>query len=414
MLYIDELGLKALKAKDELVSIDSKMKDEALRVMAQQLVKNSSTILSANKLDVICARERKVKESLVDRLLLTPSRIEGMAKGLIEASQYPDPIGKVLYETEMPQGMKLKKITVPMGVIGIIYESRPNVTADAAGLCFKAGSAVILRGGSDAINSNKAIVRVLRNSLDMLGINNDSIQLVEDTSRETANEMMRAVKYIDLLVPRGGAALIASVIENATVPVIETGTGNCHVYIDKECDEKKAVDITINAKCSRPGVCNAIETLLIHKDVYKKVLPKIEEKLLEYNVQIRACERAKQVLNSSVDATEEDWATEFLDFILAVKVVDDIDEAIRHINRYGTKHSECIITEIEENKKLFTNKIDAACVYVNASTRFTDGGEFGLGAEIGISTQKLHARGPMGANEITTYKYIIDGQGQIR
>ena len=414
MLYIDELGLKALKAKDELVSIDSKMKDEALRVMAQQLVKNSSTILSANQLDVICARERKVKESLVDRLLLTPSRIEGMAKGLIEASQYPDPIGKVLYETEMPQGMKLKKITVPMGVIGIIYESRPNVTADAAGLCFKAGSAVILRGGSDAINSNKAIVRVLRNALDMLGINNDSIQLVEDTSRETANEMMRAVKYIDLLVPRGGAALIASVIENATVPVIETGTGNCHVYIDKECDEKKAVDITINAKCSRPGVCNAIETLLIHKDVYKKVLPKIEEKLLEYNVQIRACERAKQVLNSSVDATEEDWATEFLDFILAVKVVDDIDEAIRHINRYGTKHSECIITEIEENKKLFTNKIDAACVYVNASTRFTDGGEFGLGAEIGISTQKLHARGPMGANEITTYKYIIDGQGQIR
>ena len=414
MLYIDELGLKALKAKDELVSIDSKMKDEALRVMAQQLVKNSSTILSANQLDVICARERKVKESLVDRLLLTPSRIEGMAKGLIEASQYPDPIGKVLYETEMPQGMKLKKITVPMGVIGIIYESRPNVTADAAGLCFKAGSAVILRGGSDAINSNKAIVRVLRNSLDMLGINNDSIQLVEDTSRETATEMMRAVKYIDLLVPRGGAALIASVIENATVPVIETGTGNCHVYIDKECDEKKAVDITINAKCSRPGVCNAIETLLVHKDVYKRVLPKIEEKLLEYNVQIRACERAKQVLNSSVDATEEDWATEFLDFILAVKVVDDIDEAIRHINRYGTKHSECIITEIEENKKLFTNKIDAACVYVNASTRFTDGGEFGLGAEIGISTQKLHARGPMGANEITTYKYIIDGQGQIR
>ena len=414
MLYIDELGLKALKAKDELVSIDSKMKDEALRVMAQQLVKNSSTILSANQLDVICARERKVKESLVDRLLLTPSRIEGMAKGLIEASQYPDPIGKVLYETEMPQGMKLKKITVPMGVIGIIYESRPNVTADAAGLCFKAGSAVILRGGSDAINSNKAIVRVLRNSLDMLGINNDSIQLVEDTSRETATEMMRAVKYIDLLVPRGGAALIASVIENATVPVIETGTGNCHVYIDKECDEKKAVDITINAKCSRPGVCNAIETLLVHKDVYKRVLPKIEEKLLEYNVQIRACERAKQVLNSSVDATEEDWATEFLDFILAVKVVDDIDEAISHINKYGTKHSECIITEIEENKKLFTNKIDAACVYVNASTRFTDGGEFGLGAEIGISTQKLHARGPMGANEITTYKYIIDGQGQIR
>lgn len=414
MLYIDELGLKALKAKDELVSIDSKMKDEALRVMAQQLVKNSSTILSANQLDVICARERKVKESLVDRLLLTPSRIEGMAKGLIEASQYPDPIGKVLYETEMPQGMKLKKITVPMGVIGIIYESRPNVTADAAGLCFKAGSAVILRGGSDAINSNKAIVRVLRNALDMLGINNDSIQLVEDTSRETATEMMRAVKYIDLLVPRGGAALIASVIENATVPVIETGTGNCHVYIDKECDEKKAVDITINAKCSRPGVCNAIETLLVHKDVYKRVLPKIEEKLLEYNVQIRACERAKQVLNSSVDATEEDWATEFLDFILAVKVVDDIDEAISHINKYGTKHSECIITEIEENKKLFTNKIDAACVYVNASTRFTDGGEFGLGAEIGISTQKLHARGPMGANEITTYKYIIDGQGQIR
>lgn len=414
MLYIDELGLKALKAKNELVGISTDVKDHILRQMAKELINHSDFIIAENAKDVKAAREKGVKESLVDRLLLTPSRIEAMAKGLIETAQYPDPIGRVLYSTDMPQGMKLKKVSVPMGVIGIIYESRPNVTADAAGLCLKAGSAVILRGGTDAINSNKAIVKALRDALEALNLNADCVQLVEDTSRETATHMMKAVDYIDLLVPRGGADLIASVLANASVPVIETGTGNCHIYIDEKYNEKYAIDITVNAKCSRPGVCNAIETLLVHKDVYKYILPKIAKKLSEFDVQLRACERSKQVLPSSILATEQDWETEFLDYILAVKVVDSLDEAILHINKYGTKHSECIITEIDTHKAEFTSRIDAACVYVNSSTRFTDGGEFGLGAEIGISTQKLHARGPMGANEITTYKYIIDGDGQIR
>ncbi|MFA5341486.1 MAG: glutamate-5-semialdehyde dehydrogenase, partial [Clostridia bacterium] len=305
-------------------------------------------------------------------------------------------------------------ISVPMGVIGIIYESRPNVTSDAAGLCFKAGSVVILRGGSDAINSNKAIVSALRDALGSLNICRDSIQLVEDTSRDTATQMMKATQYIDLLIPRGGADLISSVVKNATIPVIETGTGNCHLYVDKLFNEKYAIDITVNAKCSRPGVCNAIETLLVHKDVYEQILPKIETGLSSFKVQLRACERSIKVLKNAIPAVEEDWATEFLDYILAVKVVDSIDEAISHINKYSTKHSDGIITDIDESKRKFTSMVDAACIYVNASTRFTDGGEFGLGAEIGISTQKLHARGPMGANEITTYKYIIEGDGQIR
>ncbi|OQB53897.1 MAG: Gamma-glutamyl phosphate reductase [Firmicutes bacterium ADurb.Bin146] len=414
MPYIDELGIRAQKAKEELIGIDTDKKNNALKLMAELLIKNSKAILDANNKDVVAARIKNTKESLVDRLILNTARIEGMANGLLEASMFTDPIGKILYEKDMPQGMKLKKISVPMGVIGIIYESRPNVTADAAGLCFKAGSVVILRGGSDAINSNKAIVKVLRDALGMLGINMDSIQLIEDTSRDTATQMMKADNYIDLLIPRGGADLIASVIKNATIPVIETGTGNCHLYIDRIFNEKYAIDIVLNAKCSRPGVCNAIETLLVHKDVYTQILPRIETVLSPYNVQLRACERSIKVLKNAIPAVQDDWVTEFLDYILAVKVVDSIDEAIRHINKYGTKHSEGIITDIAENKKKFQEMIDAACVYINTSTRFTDGGEFGLGAEIGISTQKLHARGPMGANEITTYKYIIEGNGQIR
>ena len=414
MPYIDELGVKALKAKEELIGITTDKKNSALKLMAENLIKNSETILKANEMDVITARRKGTKESLIDRLVLNMSRIEGMAKGLIETSEFADPIGRVLFEKDMPQGMKLKKISVPMGVIGIIYESRPNVTCDAAGLCFKAGSAVILRGGSDAINSNKAIVGVLRDALAMLGISRDSIQLVEDTSRDTAAEMMKADNYIDLLIPRGGAALIESVVQNATIPVIETGTGNCHLYIDSIFNEKSAIDIAVNAKCSRPGVCNAIETLLVHKDVYKHILPKIEEEFAKWKVQLRACEKSIKVLKNAIPATEDDWATEYLDYILAIKVVDSIEEAVEHINKYGTKHSEAIITDLEESKNKFMRNVDAACVYVNTSTRFTDGGEFGLGAEIGISTQKLHARGPMGANEITTYKYIIEGNGQIR
>lgn len=414
MPYIDELGVKALKAKEELIGITTDKKNSALKLMAENLIKNSETILKANEMDVITARRKGTKESLIDRLVLNMSRIEGMAKGLIETSEFADPIGRVLFEKDMPQGMKLKKISVPMGVIGIIYESRPNVTCDAAGLCFKAGSAVILRGGSDAINSNKAIVGVLREALAMIGISRDSIQLVEDTSRDTAAKMMKADNYIDLLIPRGGAALIASVVQNATIPVIETGTGNCHLYIDSIFNEKSAIDIAVNAKCSRPGVCNAIETLLVHKDVYKHILPKIEEELSKCKVQLRACEKSIKVLKNAIPAIEDDWATEYLDYILAIKVVDSIEEAVEHINKYGTKHSEAIITDLEESKNKFMRNVDAACVYVNTSTRFTDGGEFGLGAEIGISTQKLHARGPMGANEITTYKYIIEGNGQIR
>lgn len=414
MPYIDELGVKALKAKEELIGITTDKKNNALKLMAENLIKNNETILKANEMDVITARRKGTKESLIDRLVLNMSRIEGMAKGLIEASEFADPIGRVLLEKDMPQGMKLKKISVPMGVIGIIYESRPNVTCDAAGLCFKAGSAVILRGGSDAINSNKAIVGVLRDALAMLGISRDSIQLVEDTSRDTAAEMMKADNYIDLLIPRGGAALIESVVQNATIPVIETGTGNCHLYIDSIFNEKSAIDIAVNAKCSRPGVCNAIETLLVHKDVYKHILPKIEEEFAKWKVQLRACEKSIRILKNAIPATEDDWATEYLDYILAIKVVDSIEEAVEHINKYGTKHSEAIITDLEESKNKFMRNVDAACVYVNTSTRFTDGGEFGLGAEIGISTQKLHARGPMGANEITTYKYIIEGNGQIR
>jgi glutamate-5-semialdehyde dehydrogenase len=414
MTYIDRLGIKALKAKEQLIQIDTEKKNAALRLMAKNLLKHKEAIKKANTDDVINAKEKGTKEALIDRLILNDARIESMAKGLMEISQFPEPIGNVLYERVLPKGMKLKKVSVPMGVIGIIYESRPNVTADAAALCFKAGSAVILRGGSEAINSNKAIVAALKDALEEIGINKDSIQLVEDTGRDTATQMMKADNYIDLLIPRGGAGLIASVIQNATVPVIETGTGNCHLYIDSIFNEKFALDITVNAKCSRPGVCNAIETLLVHKDVYKDILPKIEEELSKYKVQLRACEQSVKVLKNAIPATEADWSEEFLDYILAVKVVNDIEEAIEHINKYGTKHSEAIVSDIEENRNKFTKNVDAACVYTNTSTRFTDGGEFGLGAEMGISTQKLHARGPMGANEITTYKYIVEGDGQIR
>jgi glutamate-5-semialdehyde dehydrogenase len=414
MTYMDQLGQNAIKAKEILSVLSTDKKNAALKQMASDLLENVERILAANMTDVENARQKGIKETLVDRLSLSKKRMEAMAQGILDCASFPDPIGEVLEEKTLENGLKLKKVRVPMGVIGIIYESRPNVTTDAAALCFKAGSATILKGGSDAINTNKAIMETIKRSLIKSNLPEGCIQLVEDTGRETVLQMMKANEYIDLLIPRGGAELIASVVKNATVPVIETGTGNCHVYIDSRYNEKYAKDITVNAKCSRPGVCNAIETLLVHKDVYKKVLPVIWEGLKEYNVLIKGDERTREILHSAVPASEEDWATEYLDFILAIKVVDSIDEAIRHINKYGTKHSECIVTDIEGNKDRFRNEIDAACVYVNASTRFTDGGVFGSGAEIGISTQKLHARGPMGAREITTYKYIIDGEGQIR
>ena len=414
MTYMDQLGQNAIKAKKILSVLSTDKKNAALKQMASGLLENVEQILAANMTDVDNARKKGIKETLIDRLSLSNKRVEAMAQGILDCAAFPDPVGEILEEKILDNGLKLKKVRVPMGVIGIIYESRPNVTTDAAGLCFKAGSATILKGGSDAINTNKAIMETIRRSLIKQSLPEGCIQLVLDTGRETVLQMMRANEYIDLLIPRGGAELIASVVKNATVPVIETGTGNCHVYIDREYNEKYAKDITVNSKCSRPGVCNAIETLLVHKDIYKKILPVIWEGLKEYDVLIRGDERTREILDFAEPATEEDWATEYLDFILAVRVVDSIDEAIGHINKYGTKHSECIITDIEESKIRFRNEIDAACVYVNASTRFTDGGVFGSGAEIGISTQKLHARGPMGAREITTYKYIIDGEGQIR
>jgi len=414
MTYIEKLCIQAVKAKDSISGIDSKKKNMILKTMAKSILENLDHIVEENKKDIKNAHETNMSSALIDRLTLNKERVEAMAEGLVQVSEYEDPIGKVLSQSTILKGMKLTKISAPMGVIGIIYESRPNVTADAAGLCFKAGSVAILRGGSDAINSNKAIIKALKEAFDAHGVDNNCVQLVEDTSREVARDLMRAKKYVDLLVHRGGAKLIESVMENATIPVIETGTGNCHIYIDEKYDPEYTQAIVENAKCQRPGVCNAIETLLVHEKVYEELLPKIAKDLEKCSVEIRADEKSKKVLPNAKLAQDSDWETEYLDYILAVKVVKNLDEAIEHINKYGTKHSEGIITKIDENIKTFFSRVDAACLYANASTRFTDGGEFGLGAEIGISTQKLHARGPMGANEITTYKYLIEGDGQIR
>lgn len=414
---MNELINKGKKAKEVsfiLSNLSTLEKNKGLNAMANSLVNNKEEILKANKIDLQASMEKGTSKSMLDRLALTEERIEGMSNGLRQVVGLPDPIGEVLGMWTRPNGLQIGQKRVPLGVIGIIYEARPNVTSDAAGLCFKAGNAVILRGGSEAINSNKAIVKVLREGLKSVGLPEDSIQLIEDTSREVATEMMKLNDYIDVLIPRGGAGLIKAVVKNATVPVIETGTGNCHIYVDEYADFEMAKNIVINAKTSRPSVCNAAEKLLVHEKIAKDFMPIILKALRDKDVEIRGDKSSIAYDSSIKKANKEEWYNEYLDYIIGVKVVNDIDEAIDIINHYGSGHSEAIITKDYDNSQNFLQKVDAAAVYVNASTRFTDGEEFGFGAEIGISTQKLHARGPMGLKELTTIKYIIYGNGQIR
>ncbi len=414
MTVIEQMGKNAKEAARVLASAGAK-KNAALSAMAAAIENGEKEILSANGLDLKAARESGMSESLLDRLTLNPARIKGMAEGIRGVAAQTDPIGTVVGGGLRPNGLKIEQVRVPLGVIGIIYEARPNVTADAAALCLKAGNAVILRGGKEAIRSNTCIAEIMRAAAEEAGLPKNSIQLVQDTSRASSVEMMQLTGAIDVLIPRGGRGLIQSVVQNSRVPVIETGSGNCHVYVDDSADIDMAANIIDNAKTSRPSVCNAIETVLVHRDIAEKALPVIKARLDEKNVEIRGCERTREILGPDViPAVEEDWATEYLDYILAVKVVGDIGEAIEHIARYSSGHSEAIVTKSYENAQKFTEQVDSAAVYVNASTRFTDGGEFGLGAEIGISTQKLHARGPMGANELTSTKFIISGSGQIR
>lgn len=413
-MTLEQMGMNA-KAAARKLAVLGEEKNTALKAIAQALLENADKIIEANEIDVNLGRENGLTESLIDRLILSQERIEGMAQGVLDVAALPDPIGSVLSGGKRPNGLNITKVRVPLGVIGMIFEARPNVTSDAAALCLKSGNAVILRGGKEAINSNKCIADIMRSALEKVGIDKNSIQLVEDTSRNSSIALMNLTEYLDVLIPRGGKGLIKSVVENAHVPVIETGAGNCHVYVDSYADVDMAANIIYNAKTSRPSVCNAIETILVHKDIAKKALPKIKARLDEKNVELRGCEKTRYILGDSViKAEESDWATEYGDYILAVKVVDSIDEAIEHISKYSSGHSECIVTDNYKNANRFKSEIDAAAVYVNASTRFTDGGMFGLGAEIGISTQKLHTRGPMGLNELTSMKFIIEGDGQIR
>ncbi len=408
------VGKNAQEASRSLALLDTEKKREALRKIALLLTKKQEEILAANAVDVENAVKKGVKDSMVDRLRLTEARIDAMAEGLLQITELPDPVGEVIDQWKRPNGLRIRKVRVPMGVIGIIYESRPNVTVDAFGLCFMTGNAVILKGGSDAVNSNVALGKILRKGLADCGITEDAVYVIEDTDRETTKQLMRLNQFVDVLIPRGGANLIKTVLENSTIPVIETGTGNCHIYVDKKADLAKAVEIIINAKTQRMGVCNACESLVVHRDVLAKFLPMLSEALAPYHVEIRADEDARAVVPAFSEATEEDFGTEYLDAILSVKTVDSVEEAIEHINRYHTKHSDAIITRDCKAADLFLRAVDSACVYVNASTRFTDGFEFGFGAEIGISTQKLHARGPMGLAELTSYKYQVVGNGQTR
>lgn len=412
MSRLIEMGQAAKEASVVLAKLRTPEKNKALIASAEALEQNMDKILAANKVDVEMAVENGIKGAFIDRLTLNEKRIKDMANGLRDVAALPDPIGEVLYMKTLDNGLIVGQKRVPMGVIGIIFEARPNVTSDAFGLCLKAGSATILRGGKEAFNSNTTIVNIFRDALEKIGMPKDCVQMVEDTSRETATEMMCLNGYIDLLIPRGGAGLIKSVVMNSTVPVIETGIGNCHVYVDETADLEKAVRIVLNAKTQRPGVCNSCESLLVHENIAEKFIPMIIKELKEKKVEIRGDEIF--VNAGAVPASEEDWGTEYDDLIISARVVRNVDEAIEHIRKYGTGHSEAIITENYTNAQKFLDEVDAAAVYVNASTRFTDGGEFGFGAEIGISTQKLHARGPMGLKEITTTKYIIYGNGQIR
>lgn len=414
---MSELQLKGKQAKEAsyfLGNVTSEQKQQALYKMAAALLDQQETILKANELDVEKAVQKGTSKAMLDRLSLNEERIHGMADGLRQVAALADPVGEVLSMAKRPNGLQIGQQRVPIGVIGIIYEARPNVTCDAAGLCLKAGNAVILRGGSEAFYSNQAIVSVLSQAAASAGLPEHSVQLIEDTSRETALELMKLNEYIDVLIPRGGAGLIEAVVKNATVPVIETGTGNCHIYVDEEYDRDMAANIVINAKTSRPAVCNSAEKLIIHERAAHEFLPIIVQTLREKDVEVRGDERALTIVPDLVPAADEDWKKEYLDFIMAVKIVDDIDEAISHINVHSSHHSEAIVTTNYAHAQRFLQRVNSAAVYVNASTRFTDGEEFGFGAEIGISTQKLHARGPMGLKELTTLKYIIYGDGQIR
>lgn len=404
----------AKEAQRELARAGGAKREAALREISSALRENVQSILEANRADIAAARENGMAESMIDRLTLTAERIEGMAKGVDDVAAMPDPVGRVLSGSTRPNGLRIEKVTVPLGVIGIIYEARPNVTSDAAALCLKAGNAVILRGGKEAINSNKAVAHLMRAAVEKAGLPADTVNLIEDTSRESANELMKMNGLVDVLIPRGGAGLIKSVVENSTVPVIETGSGNCHIYIDEFADIDMAADIVFNAKTSRPSVCNACESVLVHKAVAEEAIVAVAGRLQEKNVEIFGDEIVCSVLDFAKPATEEDWGKEYLDYKISIKTVDNIDEAIAHIAKYSTGHSESIITENYLNAQKFLNEVDSAAVYVNASTRFTDGGEFGFGAEIGISTQKLHARGPLGLNNLTSEKYVVYGSGQIR
>lgn len=414
MTILEEMGKKAKEAARTL-AVMGEEKNDALKLIAKALIDNTDAILAANKIDVDNGRANGLTESIIDRLSLSKARIEGMAQGVLDVAALPDPIGAVLSGSKRPNGLNITKVRVPIGVIGIIFEARPNVTSDAASLCLKSGNAVILRGGKEASETNKCLVKIMRAALSRVGFDEDIIQYVEDPARDAVICLMKANEYVDVLIPRGGAGLINAVIQNATVPVIQTGVGNCHVYVDSTADLRMAVDIVDNGKTSRPSVCNAIETCLVHKSVADEFLPRLKSRLDKSNVEIRGCEITRMILGDDViPATDEDFETEFLDYILAVRVVDDLAMAIEHIQKYSTGHSECIVTQSLFAAETFKKEIDAAAVYVNCSTRFTDGEEFGLGAEIGISTQKLHARGPMGLKELTTIKYIVEGDGQIR
>ena len=411
---LEEIGRHAAAAKYELQLLDSKRKNKALLAIADAFAKEAQAILTANAKDIEIGEQNGMHPGLLDRLRLDEKRIASMSEGLRQIAALPDPLGEVMEQFNRPNGLDIRKIRVPLGVIGIIYESRPNVTADAFGLCFKAGNVVILKGGSDAIHSNIAIAGIIRNTLKNEGIPANAVQLITDTDREATSAFMKLNQYVDVLIPRGGAGLIRAVVENSTIPVIETGTGNCHIYLDEDADVYKAIPIIVNAKTQRIGVCNACESLVVHENIREKILPLVGEALREKHVEMRGDEKIREVLPDCLGAEEEDYGKEYLDYIISMKTVSSVEEAITHINKYSTGHSDAIITENKEHADKFLKGIDSACVYVNASTRFTDGFEFGFGAEIGISTQKLHARGPMGLKELTTYKYLVCGDGQVR
>ena len=414
MRTIDIMGQNA-KAASRQLAVAGEKKNDALKAIAKALLDHQTEIMQANQVDLDNGKVSGLSAALLDRLKLDEGRIRGVADGVLEVAALPDPIGTVISGSTRPNGMAITKVRVPLGVIGIIFESRPNVTVDAAVLCLKSGNAVILRGGKEAINSNKCLTAIMQEAIESVGLDRNCVQLIQDTSRQSSVELMELTEYLDVLIPRGGKGLIQAVVQNAKVPVIETGAGNCHVFVDESADIDMAANIIYNAKTSRPSVCNAIETILVHENIAEKALPVIKARLDEKNVELRGCEKTRAILGDSVKpAAESDWETEYGDYILAVKVVSSLEEATEHIAKYSTGHSECIVTKDYNNARKFTATVDSAAVYVNVSTRFTDGGMFGLGAEIGISTQKLHARGPMGLNELTSMKFIIEGEGQVR